>query len=252
MNKIEFVGKHSLTKLVSRHAHPDWEIIFCTTGGGAMHFDDRILHYQAGDLLVIPPELPHTNISQDGFTNIYLNMEDCSLSNSEPMVISDPENENMAGAFNSALYFYASEIRPDPALMAAFGNLIVTYVALHHDGVEKEPLVQRIESHIIHHFSDSSFDLSAYLHTLPFSYDYLIRMFRKELGITPHKYLIDLRLRSAADWLRNSKGKNISEIAHTSGFKEPLYFSRMFKKKYGISPSFYAQSLEGAPEENQD
>ena len=32
---------------------------------------------------------------------------------------------------------------------------------------------------------------------------------------------------------------NITEISRLCGFKEPLYFSRMFKKKYGVAPSFY-------------
>jgi len=32
---------------------------------------------------------------------------------------------------------------------------------------------------------------------------------------------------------------NVTEVAHLCGFREPLYFSRMFKKKYGLSPSFY-------------
>ena len=32
---------------------------------------------------------------------------------------------------------------------------------------------------------------------------------------------------------------NITQVAHLCGFRESLYFSRMFKKKYGVSPSFY-------------
>ena len=33
--------------------------------------------------------------------------------------------------------------------------------------------------------------------------------------------------------------------AHLCGFREPLYFSRMFKKKYGLSPSFYYAAGRG-------
>ena len=34
---------------------------------------------------------------------------------------------------------------------------------------------------------------------------------------------------------------SISDISRQCGFREPLYFSRMFKKKYGVSPSRYAE-----------
>lgn len=247
MNDIIYAGKHAITKAVSRHAHTDWEIIYCTGGVGTLGFSDRDLHYHAGDIIVIPPMMPHTNLSDEGFTNIYMNLASCSLANAEPMVISNPKNDNMAGVFSSAFYFYSSEGLSDPALLSAFGNLIVTYVSLYHPGAEKTKLVQQIENHIIHSFSDCNFDLGDYLHSLPFSYDYLIKMFKKDLGVTPHRYLTDLRLRSAADWLKNSQGNNISEIAHISGFKEPLYFSRLFKKKYGVSPSFYVENLPDLP-----
>ena len=58
--------------------------------------------------------------------------------------------------------------------------------------------------------------------------------------MTPHKYLTDRRLQTAANMLRSEYNDgNVTEVAHQCGFREPLYFSRMFKKKYGISPSYY-------------
>ena len=61
------------------------------------------------------------------------------------------------------------------------------------------------------------------------------------MGITPHQYLCDRRLATAAEWLSTAynDSSNIADVARVCGFNEPLYFSRMFKKKYGLSPSFY-------------
>lgn len=66
--------------------------------------------------------------------------------------------------------------------------------------------------------------------------------------MTPHKFLTDMRLQTAAESLSSdyADAGSISEIAHMCGFREPLYFSRIFKNKYGVSPSAYQQNRSGA------
>lgn len=66
---------------------------------------------------------------------------------------------------------------------------------------------------------------------------------RRKWERPPHKYLNDKRLQAAADYLCSiyHEGSNITEISRQCGFREPLYFSRMFKKKYGVSPSHYVE-----------
>ena len=45
---------------------------------------------------------------------------------------------------------------------------------------------------------------------------------------------------------------SITEIAHLCGFRNPLYFSRLFKQKYGVSPREYALSaLPGQPDASE-
>ena len=53
MNNIIYVGKHLLTLSVGRHAHNSWELVYCTEGSGAFHFDDFDLNYKKGDIVVI-------------------------------------------------------------------------------------------------------------------------------------------------------------------------------------------------------
>ena len=84
---------------------------------------------------------------------------------------------------------------------------------------------------------------------LPFCAGYLKKVFKQETGLTPLQYLTDKRLENAANNLAMSGGKgSISEIAYQCGFSEPLYFSRLFKRKYGVSPRSYA-SKQAAPSE---
>ena len=63
------------------------------------------------------------------------------------------------------------------------------------------------------------------------------------MGVTPHKYLNDKRLQIAAEALINSEsnGSTVADIGLMCGFRDPLYFSKMFRKRYGIAPRYYPE-----------
>ena len=69
----------------------------------------------------------------------------------------------------------------------------------------------------------------------------LYRVFMQELEITPNDYLTRYRIDIACHLLRQ-RGVTVSEAAYSCGFSDPLYFSRVFKKIKGLSPSVYAAS----------
>ena len=247
MNEIRYAGKHSIvTHHVQRHSHAGWELVYCTGGSGTFVFDREELPYKEGDIVVIPPNLPHKNISGEGFTNIFLNMDDCSLTLRSPVLLHDDSNTFVLQAFTAVYHHFCSPGEEHRPLLAAYGNLIVAYLNLYLESPKKSRVVEWIESVIIENYTDSNFELDQALRQLPFSYDYLRRLFKKEMGITPHQYLTEKRLQAAANRLREMRrtGNNIAEISRLCGFREPLYFSRMFKKKYGVSPSYYLQAEE--------
>jgi DNA-binding LacI/PurR family transcriptional regulator/AraC-like DNA-binding protein len=68
------------------------------------------------------------------------------------------------------------------------------------------------------------------------SEDYFTRIFRRELGLSPWEYINRLRVSIAAEMLLHT-GKPIYTIALDTGFKEPTYFNRVFKKIYGKPPN---------------
>ena len=74
-----------------------------------------------------------------------------------------------------------------------------------------------------------------------FSEDYFSHMFRKRMGVSPARFLTDLRIEKAKELLLTDS-MNISAIASLTGFKDPLYFSRVFKKRTGVPPKKFQQS----------
>ena len=68
---------------------------------------------------------------------------------------------------------------------------------------------------------------------------YFRRLFKVEMGISPIKYLISLRIGAAADLMERGY-HSLQEIARLSGFSDYKYFSVEFKKLRGVSPSKYS------------
>jgi signal transduction histidine kinase/AraC-like DNA-binding protein/ABC-type sugar transport system substrate-binding protein len=70
--------------------------------------------------------------------------------------------------------------------------------------------------------------------------DYLTRIFRRELGISPWDYLNRYRIKQARLLLRTTH-LNIAAIAAQVGFSDPAYFSRVFHKEVGCSPRIFRE-----------
>lgn len=68
--------------------------------------------------------------------------------------------------------------------------------------------------------------------------------FKREFGVAPSSFLIGLRLDRAAKLLES--GALVKEAAAAVGYRDPLYFSRLFKRHYGYSP----QSLGTKPQQD--
>lgn len=74
------------------------------------------------------------------------------------------------------------------------------------------------------------------------SVSWFIRNFKQCTGSTPLQYILSKRIYNAEILLQDSS-YNLTEISEIIGYDNPLYFSRIFKKVKGISPSEYRKSI---------
>jgi two-component system response regulator YesN len=84
--------------------------------------------------------------------------------------------------------------------------------------------------------------LTAVAEHVGLSSGYLCRIFKEETGASINAYINHLRMTRAGELL---KGKNsyIKEVAVSVGFEDQLYFSRQFKRYYGVTPSEYRTNV---------
>ncbi|MGE0908779.1 helix-turn-helix domain-containing protein [Bacillus atrophaeus] len=77
---------------------------------------------------------------------------------------------------------------------------------------------------------------------LGMNYAYLSTLFRKQTGKSIIAYKNELLIEQAIDIFKKSN-KNITEVSNKLGFSNPYYFSRVFKRVTGVSPSVYLSQI---------
>ena len=98
-----------------------------------------------------------------------------------------------------------------------------------------------------HYFNENynkPLNIDEYAESRHMSTCWFIRSFKQILKVTPMQYILSLRMANAQSLLETTE-YNISEIAEAVGYDNALYFSRLFHKHVGVSPSEYRKMRSG-------
>lgn len=97
-------------------------------------------------------------------------------------------------------------------------------------------VIAKIERYVRLRFTDSALTLKSLADTFGYNEKYLSKLFYRTTGIYFGDYLTNLRINASCGLIQEGK-TCVKEIAAACGFSDPLYFSKVFKKKMLVSPS---------------
>lgn len=122
---------------------------------------------------------------------------------------------------NMREFFLASKLFEIITAIFDDGNMNKKYERIAHDYISS--------NFMQHHIS-----IEEIANQLGVNRQYLSRLFKSEYNMTMQEYLVQIRLKYAAIYLQ--RGCTVSQAASMCGYDDVFNFSKMFKKKYGISP----------------
>ena len=216
--------------------------IFRTAGETRYTFGNKAFHLKTGQLIFIPKDIRYDFeiISEEASSYTLLSVEE-NFTNPEPRVFTLENFPDAAFIMSHfpELWNFGTVAEKYKAL-SIFYNLL-SYLANAESSdysLKKKfeiisPAVDFLKSHIF----DASLSAEN-LHLLcGVSDTYFRKIFISSFGISPQKYIISKRLSQARALMDNGTFTSVSALAEAVGYRDPLYFSRAFKQKYGSSPS---------------
>ncbi len=140
--------------------------------------------------------------------------------------------------FNDLPYYNKIKIKNILGLFTILVDYIITKEII---SVKGERLINKTLAYIEQHI-DRPISLDEVAKNAGRSRSSISHSFKKILGKSFSKVVIDAKLSKAEEYFKNTPNLSIEEVAFKLGYKDPLYFSRLYKKNRGISPSQYRSS----------
>ncbi|HEU5290545.1 MAG TPA: ATP-binding protein, partial [Cyclobacteriaceae bacterium] len=115
---------------------------------------------------------------------------------------------------------------------------------LHRELTLDEKFLLRASKLVEDNISDSLFGVEQMAKEIGLSRAQLFRKLKAIAGISPNEFINEIRLQKAAKLIL-SKTDTLAQIGYSVGFNEQSYFAKCFRKKFGVSPSEYANKEVG-------
>ncbi len=244
MNDIVFAGQERPS---GEHEHRGWEVFLAASRGQVVAEGEPLFH-AAGDIVIVPRRCVHTH----GAGGESVVIENALLPACRPCVLASGDAADLSWGVQRAVYYF-SAVLPQAkkiAVLGGLGSLIVSLIGAYCGGNDFSPTVELLLGAIEKGLSDTAFSLENTISSLPLNYDYVRKLFGREVGLTPLAYLTERRMSLAREIMLSGMSNRysnltVSQVAEMCGYADPLYFSRVFKKRYGVSPAGYLRRNGG-------
>lgn len=241
----------SYNSLVLNHAHQGelYLFEFIVKGSGFVEVESQSYDCIADNYFMIPPDVNNKYWSAPGMTQekifficrgtlVKSLLEIYGLKKS--YIVKDARS--LVKYFNNMLILAKQYgTRKDREAALVFHKLMQAAhsIVYKDDEAPLPPAVKELQKLLDAHL-EKKIDFSLISKEISYSQAYMVRLFKKHMGVTPHEYILRRRLETAQLLLKHST-LSIKEIAERLVFSDQYHFSNYFKKCLGMPPSKFRQ-----------
>lgn len=228
-----------------KELHPHHEILYYLGGDAEFLSTEYHLHPEHETLFVIPKEHFHNFRigNEDSYTRLTLAFGDSALPpeadkvfSRTSVIIPTEETKKLLDSMCKRMNAFC-ESPSTPAFMYGAFLMLISLLADRGEGEkvlgDKSPVLECVRF-IDEHFAEDM-PLSRLCAESHLSESVLFRLFKRELGISPHRYITERRLIEANKLI--SEGQSATVSASLSGFVDYSAFYKAYLKKFGTPPS---------------
>ncbi len=238
---VLFCGKTN-TPITSciMHQHENWEIILHISGHVKSNIGGKIYDISPGDIMIIPPETSHDGQSDEEYMDMYVQCR--YLSVTDIQVLHDHDGAMMV-LMNLLHKVMAENGRETGQIADNLLQTICSYINKYNSLKSTTHFVTDLKNEMYDNLANADFSVGDAVRKTGFNTDYVRRCFKEETGMTPLEYLTNMRMNYAQGLLLQETYVSVVDVAEKCGYGDSFYFSRLFKKKFGVSPLKYRRDF---------
>lgn len=213
-------------------------------GNAVLQVDGKRYPLAPGTLFFTQPHQSYELVDSDKFTYLYITFDGLGAA---PLLeqFGISKERFVFPNFGHLTEFWMNSIRranPGNIQVLTESVLLHTLSFIEKNDKPQDVRVSRefdeILQYIHNNFADPELSIAKTADIFGFSKKYFSALFAKNMQTNFTDYLAEIRIKHATDLLQQNK-LSVSELAEKCGYADPLYFSKVFKKITGVSPSKY-------------
>jgi len=256
---LEFLSARFSTHAYAPHVHETFAIGTIEAGCEVWHARGRRMYASAGDVVFNHPFDVHDGLPYDGgyryrmsYPTIELMREiAASLAGREDVgtpffhepMVHDPEGAAIFAAAHRLLDDGRDMLAGEEGLLRAYAYCVAKHADLSVREIGREQGPVAFAKTMLEVRYDEDLSLAEIARGCGLPRHHLIRAFRRETGLTPHAYLVDIRVRRARERLR--RGEAPGAVAAATGFCDQAHLTRAFKARLGVTPGAFRAAHTG-------
>lgn len=247
MNNLSFVRIFTMQSNRNKTTRCRAENGFLCKISGVSEFDfgDRVITLSAGEVLYLPKGCSyHVRLISEGESHHTTLFFRGDIFHGLPYLFQGIDSAWLVERLDriTRLQLQEESLTAFLSCQSLLYEIAAALASRYHDSIENMSLYQRIKpavTYIHENMFDSSLNLSDVEACIDMSGTSFRAAFRELMGMSPKEYITAKRMAYAKDILCNGDYNKICDVAATCGYADALYFGKVFKSFYGISPQGY-------------